>query len=384
VKVEVHAGEHNRSNCPVSFDLNWPYTDVKGVDLRDAKTRKRVPCQLSKAKGGVRLTLLVDGLKAGVKRAYAAKPLAEDDQKFGVSLVEPDGVDKVDVHIGNELFTSYHYGTKWVRPFLYPMIGPGDTQVTRSWPVTKNTKKEYTDHKHHKSLWVSYGECGRGKVDNWSEEPGHGYQLHQKFVTRQSGPVFGRIVAKNDWTTNAKRKQFEETRDMCFYALPGGVRLLDVKVSFKMTQSPITFYDTKEGGLLSVRVASSMDVRRGGKIENAFGGVNEDETWGKNSPWCDYSGTVDGKEVGIAVFDHEYNPRYPTGWHVRNYGLMTANCFAWKYYRPDARVKGDMTFKKGSTTSWQYRVYIHKGDATKGKVRDRYLDFAAPPKVTVK
>ena len=63
---------------------------------------------------------------------------------------------------------------------------------------------------------------------------------------------------------------------------------------------------------------------------------------------------------------------------------MTANCFAWKYYRPEAKVKGDMHFKKGSTTSWLYRVYIHNGDAAKGNVRERFLDFAAPPAVTTK
>jgi hypothetical protein len=198
-----------------------------------------------------------------------------------------------------------------------------------------------------------------------------------------SGPVFGHLIAKNEWTTNKERKQFEETREMRFYALPGGLRLMDVEITFRMTEKDVTFRDTKEGGILSVRVASSMDVPRGGRIENSYGGINEDETWGKNSHWCDYSGEVDGQQVGIAVFDYETNPRYPTGWHVRNYGLMTANPFAWSYYRPEAKEKGHMQFKKGSKTSWRYRVYVHKGDAQKGKVGERFIDFAAPPAVTV-
>jgi methane monooxygenase PmoA-like len=264
---------------------------------------------------------------------------------------------------------------------LYPVLGPGGAQVTRNWPVKDGVKGKHKDHPHHKSIWVAHGECD--KVDNWSEEEGHGWQRHVRFSTRASGSVYGQIIAKNDWCAHSGRKQFEEVRDMRFYALPGGTRLLDVAVTFKMSQRAVTFRDTKEGGLLSVRVASSMDVRNGGRIDNGYGGIDEDETWGKKAPWCDYSGKVDGQHVGIAVFDHDTNPRYPTEWHVRDYGLMTANCFGWSYFRPEAKTKGDMAFRKGSSTTWRYRLYIHKGDAKHGKVGDRYFDFIAPPRVTV-
>ena len=212
---------------------------------------------------------------------------------------------------------------------------------------------------------------------------GTGYQRHRAFRNITSGPVYGQIVAKNDWCSNSEKKQFEEIRTMRFFALPGGVRLFDIDVRFRMTEHQVVFTDTKEGGVISVRVASSMDVRNGGTIENGYGGVNEAETWGKHAPWCDYSGMVDGKHVGIAVFDHEDNPRYPTQWHVRDYGLMTANCFAWQHYKPEAKRKGDMTFRKGSTTTWRYRLYIHKSGAGTGKVAGRFMDYAAPSTVTV-
>jgi len=190
-------------------------------------------------------------------------------------------------------------------------------------------------------------------------------------------------VAKIDWCNAKDRKQFEETRRVRFYAVPNGARLFDVAIAFKMTEKDVTFRDTKEGGLLSVRVASAMDVPRGGRIENGYGGRNEAETWGKKAPWCDFSGVVDGRQVGIAVMDHDTNPRYPTEWHVRNYGLMTANCFGWSYFRPETQARGDMHFRKGSITSWRYRIYVHRGDAGSGKVRDRFLDYIAPPEATV-
>jgi hypothetical protein len=328
------------------------------------------------------LTWLVDRLKAGETGKLVAKPLTGVKPQANVTLDDFKKAGRVDVNILGKPFTSYHYGSEWVRPFLHPVLGPGGVGVTRSWPVSDDVKGETRDHPHHKSIWVAYGECG--KVDNWSEEKGHGFQRHQSFLRQVSaGLVYGQLVAKNLWCTSRGRKQFEEVRDLRFYALRGGVRLVDVAVTFRMTEGDVTFHDTKEGGLLSVRVASSMDVPRGGKIENGYGGINEDETWGKSAPWCDYSGMADGVHVGIGVMDHDTNPRYPTGWHVRNYGLMTANCFAWSYYRPEAKVKGDMTFRKGSATTWRYRLYVHRGDARQGKVSERFIDFVAPPKVTV-
>ncbi|MBI4559591.1 MAG: PmoA family protein [Candidatus Hydrogenedentes bacterium] len=310
-----------------------------------------------------------------------ARVIPEQAIKPKVRLCNDDLRHRIEVRIGRSFFTAYNYGSEWVRPFLYPVIGPLGTQITRNWPMVDGIEGEHKDHPHHKSIWVAYGECN--KVDNWSEEAGHGWQRHRKLSEVVSGPVFGRITAINDWCTPKGRKQFEETRQLTFYALPGNRRLFDLQVTFRMTEGRIVFTDTKEGGLVSVRVASSMDVRNGGKIENGYGGINEGEAWGKSAPWCDYSGPVDGKYVGLAILDHESNPRYPTGWHVRDYGLMTANCFAWRYYRPEAKLRGDMIFGKGSATTWRYRLYLHPGDAQRGRVAARFVDFVAPPKVEV-
>jgi hypothetical protein len=360
--------------------LPAPLEDGQGLALRDAATKKPVPVQVTR-QGGKRVAhWIIDGLEAGKTQEFEATATAgEDAHGPGVALHDDGGAVAVDIK--GKRFTAYHYAHRWARPFLYPLIGPGAARMTRGWPVEEDLPGETNDHPHHKSLWVAYGECG--KTDNWSEEPGHGCQRHQSFLAKSGGPVMGQLTARNFWTTGAGRKQFEETRDMRFYALPRGVRLADLSITFKMTEGDVTFHDTKEGGLLSVRVASSMDVPRGGRIENAYGGVDEEETWGKKAPWCDYSGETDGTHAGVAIFDHEDNPRDPTAWHVRNYGLMTANCFGWRHFRPEAKVKGDMTFKKGSKTTWKYRLYIHRGDARRGRVAERFIDFIAPPRVTV-
>ncbi len=49
----------------------------------------------------------------------------------------------------------------------------------------------------------------------------------------------------------------------------------------------------------------------GGKIENAYGGTSGKENWGKKAPWCDYSGPVKDRFVGITIMDHPGQPALP-------------------------------------------------------------------------
>ena len=99
--------------------------------------------------------------------------------------------------------------------------------------------------------------------------------------------------------------------------------------------------------------------------------------------WCDYSGVVEGTPVGIAVFDHTSNPRYPTYWHVRNYGLMTTNIFGTGTFEGDPSKDGSYTMKNGEEMNFRFRVLIHTGDAATGQVAQKYHDFINPPTVSI-
>jgi hypothetical protein len=87
--------------------------------------------------------------------------------------------------------------------------------------------------------------------------------------------------------------------------------------------------------------------------------------------------------VGIAIMDHIDNVRYPSEYHVRNYGLMTANPFAWHDYKADASLDGSLYLEAGKDLVFRYRLLIHRGDAQLGNVAARYHDFINPPTVEV-
>jgi hypothetical protein len=92
---------------------------------------------------------------------------------------------------------------------------------------------------------------------------------------------------------------------------------------------------------------------------------------------------VSGARVGIAVLDHPLSFRYPTYWHVRDYGLMGANPFALKAYTNGMK-DGSYLLRSGEEMRFVYRVIVHLGDACEAGVRRQYLDFATPPSVEVR
>ena len=114
-----------------------------------------------------------------------------------------------------------------------------------------------------------------------------------------------------------------------------------------------------------------------GKMVNAEGKEKEKNVWGKRSEWVDYDGPVDGQTVGVAIFDTPGNPRYPTYWHARAYGLFAANPFGLHDFMNDKSQNGSMTVEKGETVRFRYRVVIHAGDFQQADIGRLYKQYVA-------
>jgi len=383
VELLVKAGEHDRELCPVKMNvdagkLGKDFTGLKSCTIV-AENGARTAGQLeTSADGKVTVSWILDSLKAGAQRKFTVLPEVNES-----SVVKLDHIldQCIDVTINGEYFTSYRYHKDQLKPYLMPAIGPFGHTVTRGETSPEGHKH---DHIHHRSIWVSYGDING--YDFWAEGDKSDRQLHKSFEKIVQGPVFSEIFANNEWVSRDGSKQIiDESRDMKFYNLPCSQRIIDMNVHFKASYGDASFNDTKEAGLVSVRVYPTMTVDRPGtgKIENAYGGISESETWGKIAPWCDYSGIVDGNKVGIAIFDWPKNFRYPTYWHVRNYGLMTANIFGRGTFENDPSKDGTWVLKAGESLSLSYRIYIHVGDAKDGHVGEKYHDFINLPMVSI-
>ncbi len=281
----------------------------------------------------------------------------------GVQISSQPG--KMTVSIAGRPFTEYHF-LNTPKPFLYPLLSPTGAGLTRNFPMATPDGEEH-DHPHHRSLWFGHGLVNG--VDFWTEKSGTGRIVHDKFTAIRGGADKGFIRSRNKWLAPGGSVVCTDERAMTFYETGTNARLFDFEITIHADHGEIVFGDTKEGAL-GVRVAETM------RLTQPTGGVNPEshivnsegardtEAWGKRAKWCDYSGLVDGKIAGIAIFDHPQNPRYPTWWMARDYGLLAANPFGQHEFEKLSNENvGDLKIAAGQSVTFRYRFFFHTGTA---------------------
>jgi len=314
----------------------------------------------------------------------AAEPSAVKVQRTG---------DTFEFFAGDELITRYHVGKSLAKPYFWPLNARGDVPVTRAWPMEKGKPNETADHIHQKSAWFCHGDVipegfelktrsgdkhVKG-VDFWSEGRGHG-----KIVFVSSGEFKDGVRTGNEWRTADDEKIMDESREITVRNF-GDSRLIILDIELHATVCPITFGDTKEGSM-GVRVNDSFRLngpKSDGIVTSSDGSLAKAPAkgtlpmWGKRADWHDYSGTVDGKVVGIALFDHPKNP-HRAAWHTRDYGLMAANPFGRAEAGfPDTKGEKELVkLAKGEVLKLKYGILVHAGDAKTAKVAERFEEFA--------
>lgn len=311
--------------------------------------------------------------------------------------------DRVTVEINGELFTEYWFqgnqhpaiekkksGDSQVfttnatrKVYYWPLMGPGNLPMTRAWPMNPEAEGEEKDHKHHRSLWFSHGAVNG--VDFWSEDAKAGRIVHEQFLEVKSGQDEGVIRSTCKWVGPDNKTVCTDERVFRVFNRPKNERLFDFEITLKAPgDREVVFGDTKEG-TMAVRIAESMRLSQGknkkgeGRIVQSTG-VEGQATWGKAADWCDYSGPVRGKTVGIAIFNHPKNPVHPTWWHVREYGLFAANPFGVHDFEKKPPGTGNLTIGAGKSVTFKYRFYLHEGDEKQAKVAARYQEYASQAK----
>jgi sugar phosphate isomerase/epimerase len=354
----VHVRELNLSDYPYQELINLLVaTDYDGWILLEARTE---PADRVQALAEQRQVF-----EQMVAKAQAGAPAASR----GVKLTQ--STDKVSVEINGKLFTEYRFKEPQ-RPFFYPVIGPTGEPVMRHWPVEDSDPDDARDHVHQKSLWYTHGSVNG--VDFWSD--GKGRIVHDKFLEISSGPQVGVIKSQNNWVAPDGKITLTDTRTHRFSSTPDGT-MMDWEITLHASHGAVTMGDTKEGSM-AIRLAPTMQL--GGKVGKGHiinsEGVTDNATWSKRADWCDYYGPVKGEIVGIAIFDHPDNPRHPTWWHVRDYGLFAANPFGIHDFEKKPAGTGDLVIPAGQSVTFKYRFYFHRGDAKQGKVAEHYRDYA--------
>jgi len=278
-----------------------------------------------------------------------------------------------EVRIGNGLFAGYIADYEGA-PIVYPIVGPAGKNMTRDFPMKRDYEPRQADHPHQRSLWFSHGAVNGLDFWNALARPlATRYKIvHQRFVKAETDGQTALIVTENDWIGNGQ-VLCRDLRTLRFSATEEE-RIIDFDITITAEQDNVLFGDTKEG-TFGIRVPEvlAVDSRQGGRFINAEGRVNG-EAWGKRSPWVDYHGTIDGEKAGTAILNHPSSFRFPTYWHVREYGLFAANPFGVnEFERLNNRQAGNHVLEKGESFTLRYRIVFHKGNTS---IADLFEEYA--------
>ncbi len=325
------------------------------------------------------LTLTAILLAAPTPRGAETSDTSEQPGQVTVTRLD----DRCRVLIDGELFAEYVF-RGYSRPIVYPILGPHGIGMTRNWPMRDDVPGESHDHVHQKAMFFAFGAVGG--VNFFAESRGSGKIVHEKILCLESGSKRGSIRTENAWVAPDGRIVCTDTRTLSFQAVPGG-RAIDWEVALHASHGDVKFDDDKHG-IMAIRTHPNLrldnDPPAGVTTANGQAinseGVRGKAVFGKRADWIDYWGTVDGKTVGIAIFDHPANLRHPTWWMARGYGYVAADPFGAGSIGGEPAGTGDFLLPGGESITLRYRVVFHEGAPDQAKIAEQYRRYACEEK----
>jgi len=330
-------------------------------------------------------------LRVSIRRAAGALALVLCTAPAASAQVTlTKGPEQIAVEIDGKPFTVFHLaGADLNRPYLHPLRSATGKIVTRSFPAGQ-LPGETTDHPHHAGLFYGHGDVNGYNywaVQNVATPPSKASATMGRIVLKEvrsveSGKESGSVDVVFTWLKPDGVPLLTETRRTTFYAHPE-LRIIDFDFDFAAIDT-VVFRDTKEG-TFAMRMATALEeppakekpgaLARTGKLMNAQRGERESNVWGKRSAWVDYSGQLQGEKVGVVMMDHPGNPRHPTYWHSRGYGLHSINPFGVSDFLNDKTQNGSLTLEPRQHVRFRYRVVIHPG-VSPARIAELYKQFA--------
>lgn len=315
--------------------------------------------------------------------AIASIPTSFSEEGF--SIKETDF--GLTVKYKGELVTNYVIDQA-NKPYLWPLIGPTGKPMTRAYPM-KKVDGEQHDHPHHRSIW--FGHQNVGGFDTWVEaltwserdisddkKKAHfdkmGRTVHREFTQIDASEKRALIKTRNDYVDAKGKKLMSDERTMVIRKTKSQV-VVDFDITLIAEYGNVELGDIKDAGL-SVRIPSVMALKegKGGHIINSEG-IRDGDTWSKRAAWVDYHGPLEGEHVGIAILNHPSSFRHPTPWHVRDYGLFTANAFGFNSL-DKSREEKTFTLADGTRLLMRHRIVFHKGDTKQAKIAEAFERYS--------
>jgi hypothetical protein len=301
-----------------------------------------------------------------------------------VKVIKDKTAKKINVFIGDKLFTAFLFPDTLEKPVLYPVYTAGGTDVTRGFPLNPKPG-DPTDHPHHIGIWFNYENVNG--LDFWNNSYAipkekknlYGWIKTDRILETKSGQK-GILSYHANWTNQKNETLLEETTRFEFSQV-GHKRIID-RITVLKANTEVKFTDAKDG-MLGIRLAHELQIPtdkdqkftddkgnitivKGGSDKVANGnyitseGIQGDSAWSTRGVWCKVYGKMGNDSVSVVIIDHPRNPNYPTFWHARGYGLFAANPLGEKIFT-NGKSEKNLKLNKGEYITFRYRIVVDDG-----------------------
>jgi hypothetical protein len=308
------------------------------------------------------LVRAVAGLLVPVAGAVAEGPAAAD-------LSWQTAERSVTLLSGSSPVWAYHWDTGATKPYFHPIALPGVRPMTWMRPP---------DHPWHCGLWFSWKFING--LNYWEEDKTTGrpagLTLWSNVVAETRAEFSARIAMDLSYAPDGAPAVLAERRIMDISApAPDGSYTMAWNSVFTAGQDPVVLAATPVNGArtsggyggLIWRVAPELSEWQA--VNDA--GLRDLAAHGEPARALDFSGLIDGRPAGIAIFDDPENPGHPTPWFLRfdpkkPYGL----------HGPGILFGGPRRLEAGGTMTLRYRIVVHPGRWGAQDLAAKWAEFA--------
>jgi hypothetical protein len=331
------------------------------IQLIKTCTQNKRECKMTK------IFIIVFSLLIFISSGFSSVTFQKSDQQ-------------IDVIINGQLFTSYVYSDNQPKPILVPLQTPTGIPVNRRTPLTKMAGGS-DDHPHHIGLFFAVDQVNG--TNFWKNSTLSPQIKHVSIDEINGGTETGTLVATSHWTNEKGVVVLEERRSMVFSGT-NGANNVDLSISLTALEPEVVFEDIEEG-MFAIRLADALresgskvipapgqplpkeSVDGTGQYITSNGDVGAAEGWGKRARWVALTGIKEKNIVGVAIFNHPESYNYPTYWHIRGYGLFSANPLGQgdfirqSPYQKNPNIPLNLTLTKGQSVYFRFLVSVFEG-----------------------
>lgn len=306
----------------------------------------------------MKLIITLVFLTAMVLPGFAPQMTFIEDEEKGTLTVRDGKADVLTYRYGDQLKEGIE--PKQTRScYIHPLFSPDGKVLTEDFPE---------DHLHHHGIFWTWPVVKTRGQDTQTWHPANLRQYFQRWLKREVDENGATLMVENAWKLDGEEVVAREVVTLQIYPISGGGRAIDLELMLEAIGGTLTLQGTSDQnkgyGGFSLRGAPMF---KGAAMTTDQGPLEKDST---NVPfrWADIS----TQELGVAVFVSPEHIGFPTTWLIRNSYAGFVNA-SWPGLKP-------ATLQPGKPVTLRYRIYIHPGDATAGRISQAYERYLSAHK----